>query len=101
MTLPQIREGTTLLNFYRQLLLGSPIVNGKMLDCDFAVADGTSKSFAHGLGRTYKGAFPVGSSFIGTSIVYASLPEEFAESRTHVRMSINPAATGTIRVWIY
>lgn len=101
MPLPQPREGTTLDEFYRQLMQACPIIDGKILDCTFTVADGTSKIFPHGLGRPWRGAMKVASTAAGSVVVDWGAPFGGGAVLDGIFVTVNPAADITVRFWIY
>ncbi len=97
MPLPQIREGTTLLEFYRQLLTGAPVVNGKTLACLFVPGDGALKGFPHGLGRLPQNALVGLNSASGSCVAQV---DSLDTENVYVRLSA-PVSSATIKVWVY
>lgn len=99
--LKQPNANTTLLEFFRQLRAACPILFGRIIDCQFTVADGTVKFFPHNLGRAWVGAIIVGndrtgvtSAEVGAAYNAGSDPDRFA-----VRLTV--ADDCTIRVWCF
>jgi hypothetical protein len=99
--LPQITEATTLLEFYRQLATACPIVDGKLLDCTFVVADGPVKVFPHGLGRAYRGATIVGSTQAGTVTATLGAPIGPFAVFDAIYIALSASADVTLRVWVF
>lgn len=99
--IPQINEGTTLLEFYRQLMQGSKPVDGKILDCTFLVADGVVKLFAHGLGRPWIGAFVCGNSKTNLTSAQVGLSFGAGSDPEKVGIRLTVAADCTIRLWVW
>ena len=97
--LPQITAGTTLLEFYRQLITSTPLIDGKLVECEFEVADGTGKAFRHGLGRPWKGAIIVANS--DTSIRATPGFPVPGTSSYQFGIGLSSAANILLRVWIF
>lgn len=94
--LKQITESTSLMEFFRQLLSGAPVVNGKHVTCTFAVADGTTKTFSHGLGR-----MPQGQIIVESTDPTATVATVGACDVTSVGIALTVAADVTLKVWVY
>ena len=99
--LPQVRPGTPIEEFYRQLMQGCPIIDGKFVECQFVVADGVTKSFAHGLGRPWRGAIVVGGPAGSGVLCTTNVPESSLASTTAVQIRLSAAADVFIRLWVY
>jgi hypothetical protein len=95
LVIPQIRPETTLLEFYRQLMAGAPILNGKHLDCEVTSGGGVVQTFAHGLGRMPQGVIVVASTDTTLFAQGGALDAEV------VTLSLSAPADATVKVWIY
>lgn len=89
---PQIREGTTLLEFYRQLQSLAP----RYVECVCTVAGGTSHTFAHGLGRV-----PVGNVVVSNSDPGAAMAQcgPVHPTQFDVQLSVAADVTLVVMVW--
>lgn len=96
MSLPQIRDTTTLLEFYRQLMACAPILNGKHIECVCTVAGGTSQVFAHGLGR-----MPVGNFIVSNNNPSAAQAQCGGVDVSLVGIQLSVAADTTLKVYVY
>jgi hypothetical protein len=90
----QITERTSLLDFYRSLLAGCQIVDGKLVDV--VIASGTSKVTAHGLGRLCLGAIVVENSAASSCVAHVG-----AVDGTSVTVHLTAAVVATVRLWVF
>jgi len=96
--LRQPREGTTLLEFYRQLQQGSPLVDGQLVSVE-AQATTSVQSVRHGLGRVYRGAFPV---LCDANVALRALaPEGQDEPETFLYFALSAPTAAKVRVWCF
>lgn len=98
---PQIRPGTPIEEFYRQLLQGCPILDGKVMTCVFTAGGSADQVFPHGLGRQWRGAWLMGISTPATIAARVGSPESSTSTADLVPVSINTPANVTISVWVY
>ncbi len=78
-----------------------PILDGRLVDCLFYVADGTSKSFPHGLGRPWRGAMIVGGSAASGVQCTTNTPKSSLASPDKVQILLSSAADATITLWVF
>lgn len=95
----QPREETTLLEFYRQLTQGFPLVDGLLVNVS---ADATTglQQVRHGLGRVYRGAWPVLGPDQATQ-VRILYPTQQDEPETYVYYQLSTATACNIRLWVW
>lgn len=89
---PQIREGTTLLEFYRQLQALAP----RYVTCVCTVAGGVTQAFAHGLGR-----LPVGHVIVANSTPAAAVAQLGQLDVTNITVELTVAADVTLKVQVW
>ena len=99
--IPQPKEGTQLLEFYRQLMEGCRIIDGKILDCTYVVADGLVKFFPHGLGRPWTGAIVCGNTKTNLTLAQVGFPTGAGSNPDAVAIRLTVAADCTIKVWVF
>ena len=88
---PQIREGTTLLEFYRQLAQLQP----RYVSCVCTAAGGTTQTFSHGLGR-----LPLGNIVAGVSDPSAAIAQCGMPDATTITVELSAAADVTVLVLV-
>ena len=101
MPLPQVSPTTTLIEFQRQLRQTCPWVDGKFLDCTFTVADGTTKTFDHGLGRAWRGAWLTANTAAGTVAPSWGAPFGPNAILDGLFVTLDVPADVTFRFWIF
>lgn len=96
--LPQITKDTTLVEFYRQLMSGCPLVDGQLLD--FAATATTAlQSTPHGLNRPYKGAVAV---LADQAVTLRGIdPSTVDEPTKRFYFQLSAATATSFRVWIF
>lgn len=99
MTLPQIREDTKLIEFYRQLQQGSAIVDGLHVTIA-AGATTATQSVRHGLGRAYRGAWTVLGPDQNVTLRVLD-PALQAEPQTYLYFQLSAATACNARLWAY
>jgi hypothetical protein len=95
----QPREGTTLLEYDRQLLQGAPLLDGQLVSMDAAASTATQQ-VRHGLGRVYRGGIVVLQD-VGTASVRFLPPEGQADPATYLYFALSAANAVTFKAWAF
>lgn len=99
MALPQIRDTTTLIEFYRQLQQGCPVLDGRPVYVA-AAASTAVQSARHGLGRVYRGGWlTLGPDQSVTLRVLD--PNGRAEPETYVYFQLGAATACNATLWAF
>jgi hypothetical protein len=97
--IPQLRPGTTLEEFYRQLQAGTPILDGRLVDID-ASATTAAQTVRHGLGRAYRGGWVVVGPSSAVQLRVLD-PSEQSDPATYLSFALSAATAVTARIWVY
>lgn len=95
----QPREDTTLLEFYRQLVQGCPVVDGLLVNVQADATVGVQKT-RHTLGRVYRGGWAVLGPDQATQ-VRILYPTQQDEPETYVYYQLSSATACNIRLWLF
>ena len=99
MGLPQIKAGTTVDEFFRQLQQGVPIIDGQTVDVD-AAASTAVQSVRHGLRRAYRGGWVVLGPSANVALRVLD-PAGQADPATYLYFQLSGATACTAKVWAY
>jgi hypothetical protein len=92
------RPNTQLPEFFRQLLQGVPLLDGQLVDVS-ASATASAQAVRHGLGRVYRGAFPV---LCDANVVLRALsPVGQDEPEIYLYFQLSAATAAQLRLWVF
>lgn len=94
--LRQINSNTSLMEFFRQLLSGAPIVNGVEVELTSA-ATTSAQTVPHGLGRPYRGAMVVS----GDHALSFAFPDAVSDPGQSLTFTQTSATAARRKFWVY